>query len=99
MSAILIMAIGWFIGYKFFKEKYIKANSIFQTVCVALLIFCMGTSLGSRPTFFNDLASLGVSAVIYSVVPIIFSVVVVYFLTEITLNKKGEQTDDNNSND
>lgn len=99
LSVIIVMSIGWFIGYKYFKEKYIKANSFFQTVCVALLIFCMGVSLGSRPTFFDDLKDLGINAVIYSVVPIIFSVVFVYFLTEITINRKGGQADDSNSDD
>lgn len=99
MSAILVMAVGWFIGYKFFKEKYVTANSMFQTICVALLIFCMGVSLGSRPTFFDDLADLGISAVIYSVIPIVFSIICVYFLTEITLNRKGESEDDNNCDD
>ncbi|MEG1994280.1 MAG: LysO family transporter [Oscillospiraceae bacterium] len=99
MSVIFIMGVGWFVGYKFFKEKYIKANSLFQTICVALLIFCMGISLGNRPTFFDDLSRLGISAVIYAVVPIIFSVILVYFLTELFLTEKGEKTDDNNCND
>lgn len=92
MSSVLIMAVGWFVGYKFFKEKYVKANSLFQTVCVAVLIFCMGVSLGSREGFFSELASLGINSLVYSIVPIFFSVAIVYALTEIFLvrRKKGE---------
>lgn len=95
MSSVLIMAVGWFVGYKFFKEKYVKANSLFQTVCVAILIFCMGVSLGGRDDFFSSLFSLGKSSLIYSLVPILFSVLVVYALTEILLVRKSKKEDEN----
>ena len=91
MSSVLIMAVGWFVGYKFFKEKYVKANSVFQTACVAVLIFCMGVSLGSREGFFNELLSLGKSSIVYSLVPIFFSVIVVYALTEIFLVRRKKE--------
>jgi uncharacterized membrane protein YbjE (DUF340 family) len=50
--------------------------------CTALLIFCMGLSLGKRENFLEELSTLGIQSIILAVIPICFSVIVVYLLTK-----------------
>lgn len=90
MVILIIMAIGIFIGYKYFNEKYLGLNGKIQILCTALLIFSMGVSLGSRPEFFSELKTLGFESVIFSLIPIICSIFPVYFLTKKFLDKKKE---------
>lgn len=77
-----IMFIGVLIGYFFSPKKYAGFNAKLQMVCTAVLIFSMGVSLGSREGFFRELSSLGLKSAVFSVVPIIFSVIAVYLLTK-----------------
>ena len=98
MDVIIIMALGIIIGLFFFPKKYIKHNNIIQLAAIMLTIFCMGVGLGSSPTFLDDLVSAGIKALVYSSVPIIFSVICVYFLTSIFL-KGGIEDDNDNGSD
>ena len=92
MDVIIIMSVGILFGLKFFPKKYNKYNNIIQTITIMLTIFCMGVGLGSSPTFIKDLLSAGGKSVVFALVPILFSVIVVYALTSIFLK---ETTPDN----
>lgn len=93
-----MMCIGIAWGLTFFKRKYNKYNNIVQTVAIMLTIFCMGVGLGSSPTFVKDLISAGSKSLVYAVLPIIFSILLVYPLTSIFM--KGEKhTDDGDRSD
>lgn len=92
---LFIMAVGILVGCKFFPEKLNKKNQTFQTICTAILIFCMGVSLGGRSNLLAELQSLGVKSVVYSVVPIVFSVLFVYPLTKKFMEAKKDGTNRN----
>ena len=88
MLILALMAVGILIGMKWFPPKYAKINSKIQLVCTAFLIFCMGVSLGRRENFLRDLASLGWQSLVFAVIPIVLSVLAVYVLSRIFLEKK-----------
>ncbi|MDF2686971.1 MAG: hypothetical protein K0S55_2154 [Clostridia bacterium] len=94
------MAVGIIIGIKIFPKKFEKINSKVQVVSISILIFCMGVSLGGRDSFIRDLSALGIKSLIYSVLPIFFSVIAVYFLTKLFMedNKKHNDNDINSDN-
>lgn len=91
MIVIIIMIIGILVGLKFFPKSLHKVNQYVQIICVAILIFSMGVKLGSRDNFLKELSSIGIGSLIFAIVPIIFSVILVYFLTEkyLKTNKKN----------
>lgn len=88
------MAIGVFIGFKWFPQKYNTINSKLQLICTAILIFSMGVLLGNRPNFFEDIKELGFESIVLAIIPIILSIIFVYILTK----KFMEGKNDNNSN-
>ena len=76
------MCIGMVVGYTIFPKKLYKPNSWLQTACTAVLIFSMGVSLGSRPNLISELKDLGIQSLVFSIVPIVFSILFVYPLTK-----------------
>lgn len=95
---ILIMCLGIAWGLTFFKRKYNKYNNIVQTIAIMLTIFCMGVGLGSSPTFVDDLISAGSKSLVYAIIPILFSILLVYPLTSIFL-KGGKSNHDGDRRD
>lgn len=90
MLVEIIMFVGVLIGYFFSPKKFAGFNARLQMVCTAVLIFSMGVSLGSRESFFEELAELGIESAIFSIVPIIFSVIAVFLLTKRFMKPKKE---------
>ena len=88
----LAVGIGFFIGFKgLLKEKGILLNTKLQTVWLMLLIFCMGVSIGRNGDIVKNLPALGGKAVLFSVMTIIGSVIVVYILSTLFLQKEGNE--------
>ena len=89
----LAVGIGFCIGFKgLLKEKGIQLNTKLQTIWLMLLIFCMGVSIGRNGEIVKNLPILGGKAVLFSVLTIIGSVIVVYVLSTLFLEKaKKEQ--------
>lgn len=90
MVILIIMAIGVWIGFKWFPEKWQKHNSIVQLLSIITLIFCMGVSLGSNPNFLNELTQLGIKGLVFAIIPIIFSILMVYILSLKFLKEKED---------
>lgn len=90
MLVEIIMFVGVLIGYFFSPKKFAGFNARLQMVCTAVLIFSMGVSLGSRESFFEELAELGFESAIFSIVPVIFSVIAVFLLTKRFMKPKKE---------
>lgn len=88
MVESLIMLVGVTITYKFGIGNYAKVNGKVQLLCTCCLIFIMGVKLGSRENLWQELSTLGVQSLVYAIVPIIFSILVVYFLSKETLEKR-----------
>ena len=94
MDVIFIMCLGVLVGKFFFPEGWKRINEILQTVCTVLLIFAMGVMLGSREDFVSEITVLGSQSIIFFLIPTVFSVIAVYPLTRIFLEKrrkKGEE--------
>lgn len=88
MDIILIMLIGAIIGKKFFPSRLKKINEHLQMICVISLIFLMGVSLGQTEGFLNEIYEIGFVSVIFSIVPMIFSLLLVYFLSKTLMKDK-----------
>ena len=82
MLILLIMTAGVLFGLFFFPKKLKKANEKLQLAATTLLIFSMGIKLGSRENFLHELGSVGFQSLVYAIVPIFFSVLTVYLLTQ-----------------
>lgn len=91
MLILAIMMLGVIIGLKFNLKKTLKANGIIQMILTGILIFCMGVSLGNRDNFFNELMELGWKSIIYMLVAVAFSVLFVYILTKLFMERKGDK--------
>ena len=88
----LVVGIGFFIGYKgLIKEKGIRLNSKLQTVWLMLLIFCMGVSIGRNGDIVKNLPLLGGKAVLFAVMTSVCSIIVVYILSNLFLEKEGRK--------
>ena len=94
ISVSFFMAVGMFVGAKLFPAKLQKANSIIQQACVFLLIFSMGISLGSGPTFWKDLKSVGWESVVFALATIGGSILFVALLTRHVSRDEGEDQQD-----
>ena len=88
MDVIIVMCLGVLAGKFFFPEKWKRINEILQTVCTVLLIFSMGVMLGSRENFISEISELGMRSVLFFLIPSVTSVIIVYPLTRIFLDKK-----------
>ncbi len=94
LTLIIIFILGVIVGIKYFPQKYIALNDKFQIVCISVLIFSMGISLGKRDNFFKDLFQIGFKSIVLAVIPILCSVMLVYILTKKYIGDKN----DNNGN-
>ena len=88
MEILLIMGMGILFGAKFFPQKWKSYNEKVQLVCTLLLIFSMGITLGRRENLIKELSEIGWSSLLLAVIPIIASVIMVYFLTEWLMKPK-----------
>ncbi len=88
----IAVGLGFFIGYKgFLKEGGIKLNSRLQTIWLMLLIFCMGVSIGRNGDIVRNLPILGGKAIVFSVLAAACSIIVVYILSSLFLEKEGRK--------
>ena len=93
MTTILIMFAGVLVGAAVFPQNLKKWNSRLQLGMTALLIFTMGVSLGSRPGFLEELGAIGLKSLIFALLPILFSVALVYPLSKRFLERPEEGED------
>lgn len=82
MEVLIYMLFGFIIGFKWFPIKLKKWNERIQVMCISVLIFLMGVTLGSRPSFLSDVAQLGLQSLLLAIIPTIFSVLFVYLITK-----------------
>lgn len=83
-----------FIGILFGKKmlKYKEINEKMQLICVVMLIFLMGISLGKEKQILENLLELGLISTVYAIIPIIFSTAFVYILTEKYMKDKEDKS-------
>ncbi|WP_417143937.1 lysine exporter LysO family protein [Raoultibacter massiliensis] len=81
MEVLIIMCVGVAVGATVFPDRWRKANENIALGCTTLLIFSMGSLLGGRDAFLDELATIGIASLAFCLIPVIFSTVIVYFLT------------------
>lgn len=81
MEIFVAMALGILLGATIFPARLSGLNAKLTLASTGLLIFCMGADLGARDELIDQLANVGFSSVVLCLVPILFSVVIVYALT------------------
>jgi uncharacterized membrane protein YbjE (DUF340 family) len=91
MEILIIMGIGILVGSKFFPNKHKKKNEKMQIVCTILIIFSMGTMLGKRENFLQEVSTLGLTSFLYFLIPTVFSIIIVYLLTRLFMKKKSKE--------
>lgn len=95
MKVILILLIGAVIGYIFLPKNHkvlIEILKYIQLGCTLILIFDMGAMLGSKENFFDELANLGITSFVLCIIPVIFSIILVYIFSKKVIYKhKGEK--------
>lgn len=82
-TIVCCFIIGITIGYKFFPKKYIMLNSKIQLLCISLILFSLGISMGCNPNFFSDLKIVGIKAFILALSNILGSIIMVLILRKI----------------
>ncbi len=91
MDTILVMCLGIAAGRLFFPPKWKKWNEKVQLGCTLLLIFSMGVMLGRQENFLQELASLGLTSLLYFLVPTALSVALVYLLSRRFLEARWQK--------
>lgn len=87
MDILIIMCIGILIGRLAFLRRLKKKNESVSLLCIFVLIFSMGVTLGEKENFFEELSSLGITSFLFFFIPTLLSVVLVYYLTQRFMKK------------
>ncbi len=89
MEILFVLCIGVLIGRFCFAKWAKPVNEKLQIACTMLLIFSMGVTLGRRPNFVEELATVGGQSLLFFFFPTVLSVVCVYGLSRRFFQKKG----------
>lgn len=90
VDILIVMCLGIAAGKYLFPRRAAKANERLQLLCTLLLIFSMGVMLGRREDFFRELSSLGLTSLLFCLVPTALSVLAVYRLSRRFLERREE---------
>lgn len=97
MDVIVVMCLGILAGRFLVPKGAKKGNDLISVVCTALLIFSMGVMLGKKEHFLEELSSLGLSSLLFFLVPTVLSILAVFFLTKKFMPKdKSEKKEEDN---
>lgn len=89
MDVLIIMCLGILSGRFLVPNRTKKGNELVSLTCTFLLIFSMGVTLGRNDNFMNDLSSLGLSSLLFFLIPTVLSILIVYVLTKKFMKKKA----------
>lgn len=90
MDILIIMCIGMLIGRCKLLRRMKKKNEYLSLACTFILIFSMGVMLGRKDNFFQKLSSLGLTSLLFCLIPMAFSILFVYVLTQRFMKKEKE---------
>lgn len=90
MDVLIIMCLGILAGRFLVPGRAKKGNEIISLLCTFLLIFSMGVMLGQKDNFLEDLSSLGISSLLFFIVPTVLSICIVFILTKKFMKKKSD---------
>lgn len=91
MDILIVMCIGILVGRFLFPNRLKKANELISISCTFILILSMGIMLGQNKDLMSNLSTLGFSSALYFLIPTIFSIILVYILTNKFLVNKDRK--------
>lgn len=87
-SILLVLGVGILLGATVFPKKFLGLNNKLSQAGVVLTLFAMGASLGSSPTFLQDVKEAGLLAILFSVCTVAGSVLVVWWISRRFFHKR-----------
>jgi uncharacterized membrane protein YbjE (DUF340 family) len=88
LLSVSFIAVGFLLGY--LLRKPLQNNSFLpklQTAVIVIMLFCMGLSVGINKTVMDNLGSLGLQALILSVLCVLGSVISAWLFGKIYSRK------------
>ena len=86
MEILAVMVAGVLVGATVFPARLKGLNEKLTLAATALLIFSMGVLLAGRDAFLEELGTVGWASVLFCLVPVAFSTIAVYGLTNLLLS-------------
>lgn len=90
MDILIVMCLGILAGRFLVPSHAKKGVERISLACTFLLIFAMGSLLGQRENFWQELSQLGLSSALFFAIPTLLSIVIVFFLTKGWRNKQPD---------
>lgn len=89
LTVIFVMIAGMVAGYALRKRQFKHLQAVI-TVVIWMLLFSLGTGIGSDSKLMNSLGTLGMEATIISVSCILGSVLSAWLLWRVCVKKNGK---------
>lgn len=88
MDVLIVMCLGILAGRFIVPNSAKKWSELISLICTFILILSMGVKLGKNENFLNDLSTLGLSSLLFFLIPTVLSIIIVFILTKKFMIKK-----------
>lgn len=89
IKILIALILGVLLGILIkFNEKFKNFNNKFQLMGLVFLLFSMGASIGADDNVIKNLPVIGFKAVFFAALTIAFSIIFVFFITEVVIENK-----------
>ena len=82
MDVLIVMCLGIIVGRFIVPNSAKKWSELTSIICTFILILSMGIKLGKNENFLNDLSTLGLSSLLFFLIPTVLSIIIVFILTK-----------------
>lgn len=89
MDVLIVMCLGIIAGRFIIPNSAKKWSELMSLICTFILILSMGIKLGKNENFLNDLSTLGLSSLLFFLIPTVLSIIIVFILTKKFMIKKN----------
>lgn len=89
MDVLIVMCLGIIAGRFIIPNSAKKWSELMSLICTFILILSMGIKLGKNENFLSDLSTLGLSSLLFFLIPTVLSIVIVFILTKKFMIKKN----------
>ena len=87
MDVLIVMCLGIIAGRFIIPNSAKKWSELMSLICTFILILSMGIKLGKNENFLSDLSTLGLSSLLFFLIPTVLSIV--FILTKKFMIKKN----------
>ncbi len=89
MDVLIVMCLGIIAGRFIIPNSAKKWSELMSLICTFILILSMGIKLGKNENFLSDLSTLGLSSLLFFLIPTVLSIIIVFILTKKFMIKKN----------